>query len=262
MIRIKIRRKIDKRKYTLYAVMTFIVILAVWSLVSGLELIEPIFLPTPLSVLKYAIKSARDGVLWLNMGVSVYRILFGFILAIILGIPIGILAGTFKVAEAIIRPLCEFIRYMPVPAFVPLIMVWAGIGETAKILVIFIGTFFQLVLMVADDALSVPDELIYAGYTLGADTKIAVWKILIPAMLPRLMDTLRMMIGWAWTYLVSAELVAASSGLGYSILKAQRFVKTDAIFSGIIIIGILGLVTDRIFAIVNKRLFKWREGGA
>ncbi len=129
MIRIKIRRKIDKRKYTLYAVMTFIVILAVWSLVSGLELIEPIFLPTPLSVLKYAIKSARDGVLWLNMGVS-------------------------------------------------------------------------------------------------------------------------------------AELVAASSGLGYSILKAQRFVKTDAIFSGIIIIGILGLVTDRIFAIINKRLFKWREGGA
>lgn len=260
MINIKIRREIDKRKYIYLGVLSFIVIIVVWSLVSGLELINTIFLPTPLSVLKYAFKTAKEGVLWSNMGISVYRITLGFILAVILGVPIGIAAGTFKPIEAVVRPVSEFVRYMPVPAFVPLIMVWVGIGESAKITVIFIGTFFQLVLMVADDAKSVPDDLLNASYTLGTDTKTAITKVLIPAMMPRLMETLRMMIGWAWTYLVSAELVAASSGLGYSILKAQRFVKTDAIFSGIIIIGLLGLITDRIFAIVNKKLFHWVEG--
>lgn len=261
MISIKIRRQIDKKKYTLYAVLTFVVIIALWTIVSSLELIDSIFLPTPMSVVKYAVKTATEGILWSNMWISIYRITLGFVLAVILGVPIGILAGTFKPIEAMVRPISEFIRYMPVPAFVPLIMVWVGIGESAKITVIFIGTFFQLVLMVADDARSVSDDLIFASYTLGADTKTAVMKVLIPAMMPRLMETLRMMIGWAWTYLVSAELVAASSGLGYSILKAQRFVKTDAIFSGIIIIGLLGLITDRIFAIINKKLFHWAEGG-
>lgn len=260
MINIKIRREIDKRKYIYFAILSFVVIIAVWSLVSGLELINTIFLPTPLSVLKYAFKTAKEGVLWSNMGISVYRITLGFVLAVILGVPVGIAAGTFKPIEAIVRPISEFVRYMPVPAFVPLIMVWVGIGESAKVTIIFIGTFFQLVLMVADDAKSVPDDLLNASYTLGTDTKTAITKVLIPAMMPRLMETLRMMIGWAWTYLVSAELVAASSGLGYSILKAQRFVKTDAIFSGIIIIGLLGLITDRIFAIVNKKLFHWVEG--
>ncbi|CDM70284.1 ABC transporter permease [Clostridium bornimense] len=261
MIRIKIRRKIEKKKYITFSILTFIIIIGIWSLVSGLELIDTIFLPTPLSVVKYAISSIKDGVLLPNMGISIYRIMIGFFIAVVLGVPIGILAGTFKPIEAVVRPLSEFIRYMPVPAFVPLIMVWVGIGESAKITVIFIGTFFQLVLMVADDARSVPDDLINASYTLGTDTKTAITKVLIPAMMPRLMETLRMMIGWAWTYLVSAELVAASSSLGYSILKAQRFVKTDAIFSGIIIIGLLGLITDRIFAIANKKLFYWVEGG-
>lgn len=261
MIKVKIRKEIDKKKYLTLAVLTFVIIIAVWSLVSGLGLIDTIFLPTPLSVIEYFIESVQNGILLANMGISIYRIMVGFIIAVILGVPIGILAGTFKPIEAIVRPLSEFIRYMPVPAFVPLIMVWVGIGESAKITVIFIGTFFQLVLMVADDAKAVPDDLINASYTLGTNTKTAITKVLIPAMMPRLMETLRMMVGWAWTYLVSAELVAASSGLGYSILKAQRFVKTDAIFSGIIIIGLLGLITDRIFAMVNKKLFHWAEGG-
>lgn len=257
MIKIKIRKELTKKKYTALAVISFVAVLTLWSLISYLGLVESIFLPTPTSVLSYIITSAMDGSLWANMGISVYRITLGFILAVILGVPCGILAGTFKKIEAIVRPLSEFIRYMPVPAFVPLIMVWIGIGESAKIAIIFIGTFFQLVLMIADDVKSVPDDLINAGYTLGADTKQSIFKILIPAMLPRMMETLRMMIGWAWTYLVSAELVAANSGLGYTILKSQRFIKTDAIFGGIIVIGLLGLITDRIFAAVNKKLFHW-----
>lgn len=261
MIKIKIRKDIGKKKYLLYAVISFIVVFLAWFLVSESGLLKEIFLPKPKSVIQYYIDSIKDGSLWANTKISVYRISLGFIYAVILGIPVGILVGTFKKFEAVLRPLCEFIRYMPIPAFVPLIMVWVGIEESAKITVIFIGTFFQLVLMVADDAMSVPDDLINAGYTLGSGTSNTVFKILIPAMMPRLLETLRMMIGWAWTYLVSAELVAANSGLGYTILKSQRFLKTDAIFANIILIGLLGLVTDRIFAWLNKKLFPWAEGG-
>ena len=115
--------------------------------------------------------------------------------------------------------------------------------------------------MVSDDALSVPDDLINAGYTLGSGTWKSIFKILVPAMLPRLMETLRMMIGWAWTYLVSAELVAANTGLGYTILRSQRFMQTDAIFANILLIGFLGLITDRLFVLLNKKLFPWAEGG-
>lgn len=261
MIKVKIRKDIGKKKYTLYAVLAFVVVIAIWSLATISGAVDEIFLPKPSKVIQYYITAIQDGSLWENTKISIYRISLGFIYAVVLGIPVGILVGTFKKAEAFIRPLCEFIRYMPVPAFVPLIMVWVGIGESAKITVIFIGTFFQLVLMVADDAMAVPDDLINAGYTLGTTTKMTIFKILIPAMLPRLMETLRMMIGWAWTYLVSAELVAANSGLGYTILKSQRFLSTDAIFGGIILIGLLGLITDRIFAFLNKKLFPWVEGG-
>lgn len=261
MIKIKIRKGISKKRYIFLSIIAFAVVITVWTAASFSGAIEEIFLPKPFSVIRYYIESINDGTLWENAGISIYRISLGFLYAVILGIPAGILMGTFKRIEAVIRPLCEFIRYMPVPAFVPLIMVWVGIGENAKITVIFIGTFFQLVLMVADDAMSVPEDLISAGYTLGANSLKTIFKILIPAMLPRLMETLRMMIGWAWTYLVSAELVAASAGLGYTILKSQRFLKTDAIFGGIILIGLIGLLTDRIFAFINKKLFPWAEGG-
>ncbi len=261
MIKIKIRKDIGRKRYTGFAIASFAAVALVWFIAAESGAVGEIFLPKLGNVAGYFIESLKDGTLWANTSISIYRITIGFIIAVILGIPIGILVGTFKGWEAVVRPLCEFIRYMPVPAFVPLIMVWVGIDESAKITVIFIGTFFQLVLMVADDALSVPDDLINAGYTLGTDTWQTVFKILIPAMMPRLMETLRMMIGWAWTYLVSAELVAASSGLGYTILKSQRFLKTDAIFANILLIGLLGLITDRIFAIVTKKLFPWADGG-
>ena len=250
MIRIKIRKEIDRKKYLLFAILSFVIVLAAWLIASESGAIKEIFLPKPQNVVNYYIESIKDGSLLQNTGISIYRITLGFVYAVLLGVPIGILVGTFKKAEA-------FINALEMSSQDPVIMVWVGIEESAKITVIFIGTFFQLVLMVADDALAVPDDLINAGYTLGSNTPKTIFKILIPAMMPRLMETLRMMIGWAWTYLVSAELVAANTGLGYTILKSQRFLKTDAIFANIILIGLLGLITDRIFAFLNKKLFPW-----
>ena len=179
MIKIKIRKGISKKNYIVFAIVAFLGVIALWTLASAAGFVKEIFLPNPLKVLAYFGQSLKDGSLWENTKISVYRITLGFVYAMILGIPLGILMGSFKKIEAFIRPLCEFIRYMPVPAFVPLIMVWVGIGESAKITVIFIGTFFQLVLMVADDTLSVPDDLINAGYTLGTKSAQTIFKIII-----------------------------------------------------------------------------------
>ncbi len=255
----KIRKDIPKNLYIGLAAASFVILIGAWALVTCLGLVDPIFLPAPVSVIKSFVESIKDNSLWGNLLISCYRIFMGFFIAVLIGVPLGILVGTYKAAEAFIQPLTEFMRYMPVPAFVPLIMIWTGIGEEAKIAVIVLGILFQVIPMIADNVKNVPADLLDASYTLGARSFTVICHVLVPAALPKIMDTLRMVMGWAWTYLTVAELVASNSGLGYSILKAQRFMKTYAIFMGILVIGILGLIIDRSFAFLNKKLFSWSE---
>lgn len=257
----RIRRDISKKSYILGACLSFAGLLLLWSLASYTGLVNNVFLPTPTSVAATFAQEITLPDFWSNIGISFFRILMGFLIAAAIGVPLGILAGTYRTAESVIQPLNEFFRYIPATAFVPLVMVWAGIGEMAKIVIIFIGTIFQVVLMVADDIRAIPQDLLSSSYTLGANQRQVIGRVMIPAVLPKLMDTLRMLFGWSWTYLVVAELVAANSGLGYMIIKAQRFLQTDLIFVGILVIGILGLITDRLFFIMNKKLFPWAEGG-
>ncbi|MEB3103374.1 ABC transporter permease [Ferviditalea candida] len=253
----EIHRDIHQRLFLMLSLGSFLFVLLLWSLLSYSEAVNQTFLPKPHQVVVEFFQLLGTSIYWGHIGISMFRVTAGFLLACAIGIPLGIFAGTFKVGEAIVEPLMEFVRYMPAVAFIPLIMVWAGIGEWAKVLVIFIGSFFQLVLMVADNTRKVPDDLLQASYTLGGSRWQVIETVLIPSMLPSLMNTLRLILGWAWTYLVVAELVAVNSGLGYAIMKAQRFLNTDQIFVGIIVIGLLGLISDRIFAFVNKRLFPW-----
>lgn len=256
----RIREDIPKKWYWTGTILTFVFILIIWWIMSVFQIVPAVFLPSPVKVFFTFTELIQTGSYWTDIGISIYRVFMGFLLAAIIGIPLGVLAGAFKFSESIIIPLSEFIRYMPAPAFIPLVMVWAGIGETAKILIIFIGSFFQLVIMVADDTRAVNKDLIYASYTLGADRRTALLKVIVPALLPRLFATLRLIMGWAWTYLVVAELVAADSGLGYSIMKAQRFMNTDIIFVGILVIGLLGLIIDRLFVVIERLLFPWSGG--
>ena len=135
------------------------------------------------------------------------------------------------------QSLVDFIRYLPVPALVPLTIIWLGIGESSKIALLWIGTFFQLVLLVADDARRVPREYIEIGLTTGAKPRQILRDIVLPAMLPSMVDNLRITLGWCWTYLIIAEIVAADSGIGYVIMSARRYVKTDEVMAGILTIG-------------------------
>jgi NitT/TauT family transport system permease protein len=247
--------------YWALAIGTFALVFALWCFLSYGKHVSPLILPTPGAVAEAAMRLAQSGQLWADTKISVFRIGAGFLASAILAIPLGILIGAYKGVEAAQEPLNGFIRYVPVPALIPLVMVAAGIGEPAKILLIFLGTYFQMVIIVADVTRLVSRDLLNASRTLGARPHQVLFNVLLPATLPGLMETCRTMIGWAWTYLVIAEVVATESGLGYMIMKAQRFLRTDEIFVGILLLGILGLITDLAFKILQPRVLPWAEMG-
>ena len=250
---------LGRRQYWLFAALGLCSPLLLWSALSASGLIDPVFLPSPAMVASRILTWLTEDDLLADTGISIYRVTAGFVLSAVLALPLGLLIGSFRPVAAMLEPLTDFIRYMPAVAFIPLIMLWVGIDESAKISVIFIGTFFQMLLMVAEDVRRTPKAQIEAAHTMGATRYEIIKLVLLPSAKPALLDTLRVTMGWAWTYLVVAELVAANSGLGYSILKAQRFLKTDTIFAGIILIGLIGLVMDQGFRWLHRRLFPWAQ---
>ncbi len=219
--------------------------------------VSPTFLASPLTM-------AREG--WLlfteynfihDIGMTVWRVFGGFILASVLAVPLGIAMGAYKGVEAFFEPFVSFCRYLPASAFIPLLILWAGIGEMQKILVIFIGSFFQLVLMVAVTVGGARRDLVEAAYTLGASDRGIIRRVLIPGAAPGIAETLRLVLGWAWTYVIVAELIGSSSGIGHMITDSQALLNTGQIIFGIIVIGLIGLVSDFVFKAVNRKLFAW-----
>jgi len=232
-------------------------VLIAWSLLTYGGFISALFLPPPHRVLLAGIEQFAQLGFATDIFMSTYRVLAGFLAAAVIGVPLGVLMGTFKAVEALIEPLVGFIRYMPASAFIPLFILWVGIGDVEKIAIIFVGSFFQLILMTAVVASSVPKEMLETAYTLGAGRMQVVRRVLLPASLPGILDTLRIIIGWAWTYIIVAELVAAESGIGYMIINAQRMLQTGSIIFGILAIGFLGIVTDYLFKWTHRWLFPW-----
>ncbi|OYY60659.1 MAG: nitrate transport permease nrtB [Hydrogenophilales bacterium 28-61-11] len=252
-----IRGPLSRNQYWLFAALGLLAPLALWWLVSSSASVDKVFMPGPLDVYHRLITWYVDDNLMSDIGISVYRVTAGFALSAVIALPLGLLIGTFRPVQAVLEPLTDFIRYMPAVAFIPLVMLWVGIEESSKIAIIFIGTFFQMVLMMAEDVRRVPLAQIEAAQTMGATRGESVRLVIFQSAKPALLDTLRVTMGWAWTYLVVAELVAASSGIGYSILKAQRFLQTDKIFVGILLIGLIGLVMDQLFRLAHRKAFPW-----
>lgn len=246
-----------KTSYRLLALASFLLLLGAWFALTATGFIDPMFLPGPVDVAEQAWSWATTDNLLGNTGISIYRVMAGFGLSAAMAVPLGLYIGAFMPVRAFFEPLMEFSRYLPAVAFVPLVLLWAGIGEASKISLIWLGTFFQMVLMISDDVSRVPMSQLEAARTLGANNMELVHKVLLRSALPGIFDTLRLTLGFAWTYLVVAELVAANSGIGYAIMQAQRFLQTDRIFVGIIVIGIIGLVTDQSLRLVHRKLFPW-----
>jgi len=228
-----------------------------WELSSRSGLTSARFLPPPSAVAAAWWQMVTEQSLLFHAGVSTLRVWAAFLLAAGMAIPIGILMGSVRVIGAALEPIVDFVRYLPVPALVPLSIIWFGVGEETKIFLLWLGTFFQLVLLVSDDVRRVPFEYHEAAATLGSPSWRRLTDVSLPAMLPTLVDNLRISLGWCWTYLIIAEIVAADSGLGFVIWRARRFLKTPEVMAGVVTIGIIGLATDQLVRAAHRRRFRY-----
>ena len=235
----------------------FILFFAVWAVFTLGGYVSKTFLADPITMVRSGYDLLANQGFAKDIGMTVWRVLGGFALAAVLAIPLGVLMGAYKPVEAFFEPFVSFARYLPASAFIPLLILWAGIGEAQKLAVIFIGSFFQLVLMMAVSVGNTRRDLVEAAYTLGAGDRGIVTRVLVPSAAPEIAETLRMVLGWAWTYVIVAELIGASSGIGHMITDSQALLATDQIIFGIIVIGVFGLVTDVAFKALNRKLFPW-----
>jgi NitT/TauT family transport system permease protein len=236
----------------------FVVFLAAWAFATLGGYVSKTFLADPITMVQDGwLLLTRFGFAY-DIGMTIWRVVGGFVLAALIAVPLGILMGAYKPVEAFFEPFVSFARYLPASAFVPLLILWAGIGETQKLLVIFIGSVFQIILMVAVAVGNTRRDLVEAAYTLGSSEAGVVRRVLIPANAPEIAEILRLVLGWAWTYVIVAELIGSSSGIGHMIIDSQALMATGQMIFGIIVIGLIGLVSDFAFKAVNRSLFRWR----
>jgi NitT/TauT family transport system permease protein len=239
----------------------FVLFVAVWAAATLGGFVSKTFLADPLTMVKSGYTLLTEMGFAKDIGWTVWRVLGGFAIAAVLALPLGVAMGAYKPVEAFFEPFVSFARYLPASAFIPLLILWAGIGEAQKLSVIFIGSFFQLVLMIAVTVGNTRRDLVEAAYTLGSSDSSLVRRVLIPGAAPEIAETLRMVLGWAWTYVIVAELIGASTGIGHMITDSQALLATDQIIFGIIVIGLIGLCSDMLFKAANRKFFPWAQLG-
>lgn len=227
---------------------------------------NPIFLPAPHAVVRalytaFTTAPVLRGDLWLHesLWMSIKTIFWGFVISSAVGVPLGIFCGAYTAIARLTEPFVDFIRYMPAPAFGALMVAVFGIHLEPKIAIIVIGTFFQQVLVISNTVRKTEIGLIEAAQTLGAKRNQLVWRVIVPASLPDLYNDLRILLGWAWTYLIVAEVVGVSSGITFFINQQAKYRNFDNVYAAIVIIGIIGLLTDQVLAFVGIRVFAWKN---
>jgi NitT/TauT family transport system permease protein len=242
---------------------TPLVLLGLWlALTSGPKpVIGALFLPSPLEVLRVLVRDLFTGerVLLDAAMVSTVRIVISFLMAAVVALPLGILMGSYEPINRAVEPIMAPLRYMPISAFIPLTILWFGIGERQKLAFLFLGVFVYLLPVVVSAIRAVPEELVQTARTLGASRSQVILSVLLPAALPDVFDSFRVMNAIAWTYVILAEFVNTTRGLGYLIKLAGDRLKTAEMFAGVIIIGVIGLGTDAFLRALSRVIFPWRE---
>lgn len=245
----------------LMVILSFLGVLILWQIIAVIiASVKPelnIFFPSPQKTFTAACRLLAAGDYWTDIMITNYRVLLGFGLSVVTAIPLGILMGTFPGFRGMLGPLTDFIRYIPVATLVPMLIVWAGVGDLQKILLLYIGTFFQMLVLVTDAVRRVPIFYIDSAMTLGANSRNIITKIILPASLPQIYDACRVSIGLTWSYVLLAEIVASERGIGYYIIRSQRFLQMDNIFVSIIILGLVGLMYDMFFIYTREIFFSW-----
>lgn len=229
--------------------------------------VNPIYLPAPHEVGKALVTAfttpptqADEPWFYQSLWHSIKLVFSAFFISSIIGVPLGILCGASTIISRLTEPFVEFFRYLPAPAFGALAVAILGIDDAPKIAIIVIGTLFQQILIIANTTRTVDHGLIEAGYTLGTTRTKSLFHITIPAALPGIYRDLRVLLGWAWTYLIVAELIGTTSGITWFITQQARYQHFDKVYAAILIIGFIGLVCDLVLMKLGQHLFKWQTG--
>ena len=253
--------RLPRGTYFFLGASSFFVLILIWQGIASFNMVKDYFLPSPIAVGQSVIDLFIKYDFLSDCKASFYRVSIGYVLAAVLAIPIGLLIGSFNFIEALLEPVNDFIRYTPLAAFIPLIVLWFGIGDLNQITIIFFGVFWSLILMVSDSVANVPKEILETAHTLGISRARILIFVIFPQALPGIFDSLRVAIGWAWSSLILAEIVGANTGIGHMIMESQRFLRTGNVIAGIILVGILGVFLDFLFKAAYPLLFPWTEKG-
>ena len=244
------------------SIVTVLVLLTLWFLATNTGWIKPLFLPSPQAVMKqfmeYVTGETNDKPLWQHFAASMFRVFSAFALACVTAIPIGIAMGMSRVARGIFDPIIEFYRPLPPLAYLPLIIIWFGIDELPKVLLIFLSCFAPLALAARSGMRSAAQEQINAAYSMGASYAQVIRHVVLPSAMPDILVGMRIAIGFGWTTLVAAEMVAANVGLGQMVLNASNFLRTDIVIMGLVVIGIVAFSFDLLMRYLEKVLVPWK----
>ncbi|MBL8287997.1 MAG: ABC transporter permease subunit [Rubrivivax sp.] len=244
------------------SIVTVAVLVLLWFGVTEFGLVKPLFLPSPQAVaqqfVEYLTGQANDKPLWQHFLASMLRVFSAFFLAVLTAVPVGIAMGMSRFARGIFDPPIEFYRPLPPLAYLPLIIIWFGIEEMPKVLLIYLACFAPLALAARAGMKSASQEQINAAYSMGASYGQVVRHVILPSALPEILVGMRIAIGFGWTTLVAAEMVAASVGLGQMVLNASNFLRTDIVIMGIVVIGVVAYLFDLLMRKVEHKLVPWK----
>jgi NitT/TauT family transport system permease protein len=259
---LEFKRPIPDRDAFLLGIGVWLIFFGLWELSAALQWTNRLLVPPPHAVVSAGYTLLIDKSFFFDIIDSVLRILASFAIASAVAIPLGILMGSFRRIEAFVNPLVSAWRYLPAPSFIPLLLMWFGTGEMQKIALLFIGVVWFLITLIMDHVKNVRAELIETSVTLGGSRAQVLWTVVIPAAMPDIVVAMRQMLAVSWTYLVIAEIVGATTGIGAMMMRAKRFIHVDEIMAGIVFIGLLGLVFDFLFRSAHRALFPYRAGAA
>lgn len=251
----------NKRELIFLSGLSTAVLLSIWNLVAESHIVSTIFLPSPVAVVAALQQLFVAHGFFQDVWTTLLRVAVGFVVAVVMAIPIGMGVGASKRFEALLEPSINAIRYVPISAFLPLFIVWFGVGELEKVVVIWSAIFFQLVLMVATAVAMTPIAFIESAQALGASYWQIIRSVIYPAIQPRVWDDLRISLGWAWSSVILAEVVGSTEGIGSVIVQSQRLLRTDQVIAAMLIIGLLGLSTDFVMKRLHRVLFPWTPRG-
>lgn len=244
------------------SVATIAALLFVWWLCTTMGWVKPLFVPSPQAIVRKFIWTMNNGYtgtpLWVHVAISTARVFGAFLLACIIGIPLGLAMGISPFMRGIFDPPIEFYRPIPPLAYLPLMIIWFGIGETSKVLLIFLSVFAPVALGARSGVRSAAIEQIHAAYSFGATRWQVLLRVILPSAMPEILTAMRIGIGFGWTTLVAAEMVAATSGLGYMVLSASQFLQTAVVIMGIIIIAAIAYLFDMVMRMAERRLVPWK----